>query len=108
MNWVADRDLEMRFAQPFLEAMSVIAPLAGLLGTVVGFSRFLSSMGPKMNVPATDNLGGVGDVLINTAMGLAISLVATVTLHLNNGFRNWQLDVWARDVRRQLTSTAQS
>lgn len=99
--WMEERDLEMRFAQPFLEASTVIAPLMGLIGTVFGLSRLLSAMGPEMILPPGRHLGGFGDVLVSTAMGLSISLLATVTLHLNNGLRQWQLSRWQRDLNRQ-------
>lgn len=99
--WMEERDLEMRFAQPFLEASTVIAPLMGLIGTVFGLSRLLSAMGPEMILPPGRHLGGFGDVLVSTAMGLSISLLASVTLHLNNGLRQWQLSRWQRDLNRQ-------
>jgi biopolymer transport protein ExbB len=96
-----ERDLEMGFAQPFLEASSVIAPLTGLIGTVLGLSRLLSAMGPEMILPPGSDLGGFGEVLVSTALGLSISLLATLTLHVNNGLRQWQLSRWQRDLNRQ-------
>lgn len=104
--WLEDRDLEMRFAEPFLEAAIVIAPLLGLIGTVLGLSRLLAAMGPQLILPSGSNLSGFADVLISTAMGLLISLLATVTLHFNNGLRNWRLSIWRRDLRRQSLGTA--
>jgi biopolymer transport protein ExbB len=104
--WMEERDLEMRFAQPFLEASTVIAPLMGLIGTVLGLSRLLSAMGPEMILPPAHHLGGFGDVLISTAIGLCISLLATVTLHFNNGLRQWQLSRWQRDLNRQSALTS--
>ena len=101
LRWMEERDLEMRFAQPFLEAASVIAPLTGLIGTVFGLSRLLSAMGPELILPPGSHLGGFGEVLLSTALGLCISLLATVTLHLNNGLRQWQLSRWQRDLNRQ-------
>jgi biopolymer transport protein ExbB len=104
--WMEERDLEMRFAQPFLEASSVIAPLTGLIGTVLGLSRLMSAMGPEMILPPGRHFGGFGDVLLSTAMGLFISLLATVMLHLNNGLRQWQLCRWQRDLNRQSANSA--
>lgn len=98
--WLEDREDEMGFAQPFLEAMSVIAPLTGLMGTVFGLSRLLSTMGPQMVLPSGGDLRGFGDMLISTAAGLAISLVATATLHFNNGLRQRQLALWRRELKR--------
>lgn len=105
LAWIEDRDLEMRFAQPFLEAISVIAPLLGLIGTVLGLSRLLTAMGPQLVLPPGSSLRGFGDVLISTAMGLLVSLMATLTLHINNGLRQWQLSIWQRDLHRQPTHT---
>jgi biopolymer transport protein ExbB len=101
LRWMEERDLEMGFAQPFLEASSVIAPLTGLIGTVLGLSRLLSAMGPEMILPPGSDLGGFGEVLVSTALGLSISLLATLTLHVNNGLRQWQLSRWQRDLNRQ-------
>ena len=99
--WIDQRNGEMRFAQPFLEAASVLAPLTGLIGTVLGLSRLLSAMGPQLVLPAGGNLSGFGEALLCTAMGLVVSLMATLTLHLNNGLRLWQLNRWQRDLRQQ-------
>ncbi|MEB3195276.1 MAG: MotA/TolQ/ExbB proton channel family protein [Cyanobacteriota bacterium] len=96
-----DRDHEMRFAQPFLEAASVVAPLTGLIGTVVALGRLLSAMGPGMVLPPGSPFAGFGDALLSTALGLSISLVATVMLHLNNGLRQWQLSRWRRELHRR-------
>lgn len=98
--WLEERDMEMRFAQPFLEAAIVIAPLLGLIGTVFGLSRLLSAMGPQLLLPAGRDFHGFGDILLSTAMGLVVSLVATVTWHINNGLRQWQLALWQRDRLR--------
>jgi biopolymer transport protein ExbB len=99
--WMEERDLEMRFAQPFLEAVSVIAPLTGLIGTVLGLSHLLSAMGPDLILPPGRHLGGFGEVLVSTALGLCISLLATVMFHLNNGLRQWQRSRWQRDLNCQ-------
>jgi len=98
--WIDERDLEMRFAQSFLEAAIVIAPLLGLIGTVLGLSHLLSSMGPHLLLPEGGDFHGFGDILLSTAMGLVVSLAATVTWHLNNGLRQWQVALWQRDLRR--------
>ncbi len=99
MIWIDDRDLEMRFGQSFLEAAIVIAPLLGLIGTVIGLSQLLASMGPQLLLPENGGFRGFGDILLSTAMGLVVSLVATVIWHLNNGLRQWQLARWHRDLR---------
>lgn len=99
--WMDDRDMEMRFAQAFLEASMVVAPLLGLIGTVLGLSRLLSAMGPRLLLPEGGGVHGFGEILFATAMGLAVSLLATVTWHLNNTFRQWQLALWQRDLHQR-------
>jgi biopolymer transport protein ExbB len=95
-----ERDLDMRFAQSFLEAAIVLAPLLGLIGTVVGLTRLLMSMGPNLLLPESGDFHGFGEILFSTAVGLVVSLVATATWHLNNGLRQWQLSFWQQKLRR--------
>lgn len=98
LAWMEERDREMRFAEPFLEAITVIAPLIGLIGTVLGLARLLSSLGPQLVLPPDSDLSGFGGVLMATALGLIVGLLATVTLHVNNALRLWQRDRWKRDL----------
>lgn len=102
-EWMEEQDREMRFAELFLEATTLIAPLLGLIGTVFGLIRLLSSMGPQLLLPPGGTFSGFGDVLISTAMGLVVSLIAMVTLHLNHGLRQWQQSIWRRDLHRHVT-----
>jgi biopolymer transport protein ExbB len=98
--WIDERDLEMRFAHLFLEAAMVIAPLLGLIGTVLSLSRFLATLGPDLVLPAGAKLSTLSDALLCTAFGLIVSLMATVTLHVNNGLRQRQLAIWQLDLQR--------
>jgi biopolymer transport protein ExbB len=99
-TWIDDRDSEMGFAQTFLEAAIVIAPLLGLIGTVFGLSHLLSALGPQGLLPAGQDLPGFGEMLLSTGLGLVVSLLATVTWHINNGLRQWQVGSWRRDLQR--------
>ena len=101
LAWMDERDLEMGFAQSFLEAAILIAPLLGLIGTVFGLSRLLSAMGPQLLLPPGSGLSGFGETLLCAGSGLVVSLMATVTLHINNGLRQWQLSLWRRDLQRR-------
>ena len=101
LAWIEERDLEMGFAQSFLEAAILIAPLLGLIGTVFALSRLLSAMGPQLLLPPGSGLSGFGETLLCTGSGLVVSLVATVTLHLNNGLRQRQLSRWRRELQRR-------
>ncbi len=97
-----DWDREIRFGEPLLQAAIVIAPLLGLIGTVIGLMQVLSSLGSQLLLPAGTSLQGYGEVLISTALGLIVSLVATTTLSLNQGLRHWQIGELERRLRRLL------
>lgn len=97
-----DWDREIRFGEPLLQAAILIAPLLGLIGTVIGLMQVLSSLGPQLVLPAGTSLQGYGEVLISTALGLIVSLVATTTLSLNQGLRHWQIGELERPLRRLL------
>ena len=97
-----DWDREIRFGEPLLQAAILIAPLLGLIGTVIGLMQVLSSLGPQLVLPAGASLQGYGEVLISTALGLIVSLVATTTLSLNQGLRHWQIGELERPLRRLL------
>jgi len=97
-----DWDLAIRSGESLLQAAALIAPLLGLIGTVIGLMRVLSSLGPQLVLPAGASLQGYGQVLLSTALGLIISLVATSGLCLNQGLRHWQIDRLARQLARQL------
>jgi biopolymer transport protein ExbB len=85
-----DWDLEMRFGEPLLQASVVLAPLLGLVGTVLALMQVLSSLGPQLLLPAGANLAGFGQVLLSTALGLIISLIASTSLMANQWLRRSQ------------------
>ena len=93
-----DWESQMAFGEPLLQAAGVLGPLLGLTGTVIGLMRVLSSLGPQLLLPPDANLSRYGQVLLSTALGLIISLIATASLLANQGLRQWQLD----DLRRHL------
>ena len=63
-----------------LAIISQIAPLIGLLGTVVGFAKTVTLANSEALVSRAELLGGVMDSLMVAAMGLAVSIV-TVVMH---------------------------
>jgi biopolymer transport protein ExbB len=71
---------QMAFGEPLLQAAGVLGPLLGLIGTVIGLMRVLASLGPQLVLPAGANLNNYGQVLLSTALGLIISLIATSSL----------------------------
>ncbi len=99
-----DWDLEIRFGEPLLQAALLIAPLLGLIGTVIGLMQVLSSLGSQLVLPAGTSLQGYGQVLMSTALGLIISLVASTCLSLNQGLRQWQIGQLQRQLERHQES----
>lgn len=89
-------ELEMRWGEPVLQAASLLAPLLGLLGTVTGLMAVLSRLGPRLELPAGLNLAAYGQVLLSTAAGLTVSLIATAALLTCQGLREWQIGHWRR------------
>ena len=58
-----------------LATIAQIAPLMGLLGTVLGFIRMFTLLQTKTTVPTMQDLsGGIWQALICTAGGLAVSI----------------------------------
>ena len=96
---------QMAFGEPLLQAAGVLGPLLGLIGTVIGLMRVLASLGPQLVLPAGANLNNYGQVLLSTALGLIISLIATSSLFANQGIRQWQLDRLRRRLRLQAQPT---
>jgi biopolymer transport protein ExbB len=98
---IEDWDQAMRFGEPLLQAAAVLAPLLGLTGTVLGLIRVLAALGPDLTLPVGTTLQGYGQVLISTALGLVVSLVASASLFANQGLRSWQIGRLQRAVRRR-------
>jgi len=96
---------QMAFGEPLLQAAGVIGPLLGLIGTVIGLMRVLASLGPQLVLPADANLTNYGQVLLSTALGLIISLIATSSLFANQGIRHWQMEVLRRRLRPRAQPT---
>src|SRR5437667_12526926 len=58
-----------------LATIAQIAPLMGLLGTVLGFIKLFTALQTKATVPTMQDLsGGVWQALICTASGLAVAI----------------------------------
>lgn len=82
----AEIPLLKRF-QTVFETIIGIAPLLGLLGTVMGLIRVLSNIRVGETAPAaSENVTlGVGEALISTAAGLVVAIVALVFANLFQG-----------------------
>lgn len=97
---VEDWEREMAFGEAVLQAAAVLAPLLGLIGTVLGLMAVLAALGPGLTLPPGAPLAGYGKVLLATALGLIVSLVATAGLLANQAARGWQIEELRRQLRR--------
>jgi biopolymer transport protein ExbB len=95
-----DWELEMRWGEPLLQAAAVLAPLLGLIGTVTGLIGVLAQLGPRLELPAGASLASYGQVLLSTAAGLLVSLIATAALLTCQALREGQIGALRRQLRR--------
>ncbi|MCS5693488.1 MotA/TolQ/ExbB proton channel family protein [Cyanobium sp. FGCU-6] len=91
---------QMVFGEAVLQAAAVLAPLLGLIGTVLGLMAVLAALGPGLTLPPGAPLAGYGRVLLATALGLIVSLIATAGLLANQAARGWQIEELRRQLRR--------
>lgn len=77
----------MRRGDKILEAVIAMAPLLGLLGTVIGLIRSLGSITlSQIGTAATDRVtGGIGESLISTATGLIVALLSLAFYRIFQG-----------------------
>ena len=68
-----------------LGTIAGVAPLLGLLGTVLGMIEVFSTLSQGTGIDATDLAGGISQALITTACGL---VVAIPTLAFYNSLSN--------------------
>ncbi|EDX87040.1 transporter, MotA/TolQ/ExbB proton channel family protein [Synechococcus sp. PCC 7335] len=79
----------MRRGEKVLEAVIAIAPLLGLLGTVVGLINSLGSIDLNALGVGDATAGtalGIGEALISTAAGLIIAIISLAFYRLFQGF----------------------
>lgn len=93
----ADEEISiMRRGDKILEASTTLAPLLGLLGTVLGLIRSLSSI--RLGDLGTDATAGVtlgiSESLISTAMGMIVAIVSLGFYRLFQGFVSGQAKVF--------------
>lgn len=95
----ADEELNsMRRGHKVLEAVIAIAPLLGLLGTVVGLIRSLSDL--RLGNIATSSISnvpiGIAEALISTATGLIVAIVSLAFYRLFQGLLFHQALIFRR------------
>ena len=68
-------DMDLKRGLNWLSMMVTMAPLLGLLGTVVGMIRSFAAVGGDIGAP-TVITGGVSEALIATTTGLTVAIIA--------------------------------
>ncbi len=68
---------KLRYRLNFLDTIVTLAPLLGLLGTVIGMIQSFSVLTIKAGQPLAIT-GGVGEALVATAAGLCVAIIALV------------------------------
>lgn len=95
----ADEELNsMRRGHKILEAVIALAPLLGLLGTVLGLIRSLSSI--RLGEIGTSSLSnvplGISEALISTATGLIVAIASLAFYRLFQGLLFHQARIFRR------------
>lgn len=93
-----DELASMRQGEKILEGVIALAPLLGLLGTVLGLIRSLSSirLGDVASGSAAEVSLGIGESLIATATGLIVAIFTLVFYRLFQGFLVNQVKVFRK------------
>jgi biopolymer transport protein ExbB len=93
-----DEVASMRRGDKILEAVIAMAPLLGLLGTVLGLIRSLGSINlNQIGTEATKNVtGGIGESLISTAAGLIVALLSLAAYRIFQGLVFNQAKIFRR------------
>ena len=88
----------MRQGEKVLEAVIALAPLLGLLGTVLGLIQSLGNirLGDLGTAAAAGVTSGIGESLISTAAGLIVAISSLVFYRLFQGFVVNQVKVFRR------------
>lgn len=82
----------------YLETVVTMAPLLGLLGTVVGMIQSFSVLNIKTGQPMAIT-GGVGEALIATATGLCVAIAALIV----HTYYSHRLDGIVTDIEQACT-----
>ncbi|MGI9346059.1 MAG: MotA/TolQ/ExbB proton channel family protein [Gammaproteobacteria bacterium] len=82
-----------------LATIAAIAPLLGLLGTVVGMIKIFSALTAGGIGDADTLAGGIGEALVTTAMGIGVAIPA----HLLHSWLSRRVDSLALVLERNVT-----
>ena len=93
-----------------LATIASSAPFVGLLGTVWGIYRTLTTVAAQGQMEIANIIGPVGEALIMTAFGLAVALPALFAYNFfsrNNQTHQTELDAFAHDILNNQTQHIQ-
>ena len=99
----AEADLmvqRMNRYMPILDTMITVAPLLGILGTVLGIISSFKMLGVGGIADPKLVTGGIAQALVTTAAGLAISIVAVIPYN----FFNSRIDLAIHVMEKYATS----
>lgn len=99
MESAADEELAlMRRGDKILEAVIALAPLLGLLGTVLGLINSLGSISiSDLGTSSTAGVTlGIGESLISTAVGLVVAIVSLAFYRLFQSFLFGQVRIFRK------------
>ncbi|MBN1269010.1 MAG: MotA/TolQ/ExbB proton channel family protein [Kiritimatiellae bacterium] len=83
VTWLFHRAFgSTNLALTVLRLISVLSPLLGLMGTVLGISRVFRSMATHAVVDSTLLAGGIWEALITTIMGLGVAIPTLVFYYI--------------------------
>ncbi|HEY9629006.1 MAG TPA: MotA/TolQ/ExbB proton channel family protein [Coleofasciculaceae cyanobacterium] len=95
----ADKEfVRMRKGDKLLETVVAIAPLLGLLGTVIGLITTFGNLnvgGGGSGEQASAAAAGIGEALIATATGMIVAIMALVIFRVFVTFQSQQMDYFS-------------
>ncbi|NEO83936.1 MAG: MotA/TolQ/ExbB proton channel family protein [Spirulina sp. SIO3F2] len=99
MEAAGDREfVEMRKGDKFLETVVAIAPLLGLLGTVMGLITTFNNLdvgGGSGTAEASKAAAGIGEALVTTAAGMIVAIMALLVLRVMVTLQAQQMDYFS-------------
>ncbi len=76
--------------EPLLEAIALLSPLIGLLGSVLALMRLLNGLPPELILPGAKPFSAYANLLAGPAYGLALAILALLVLFVDRALRGWR------------------
>lgn len=100
MESVGDNEfVQIRKGNKLLETVVAIAPLLGLLGTVIGLITTFSNLkigGGGSSASASQAAAGIGEALIATASGMLVAIIAVAFFRILISLQAHQMNYFSR------------